>query len=154
MRSCSLLQRKGRSQLFLRGISVLLLCSFLFQEVGFANSDLLKITLQGGAQAETSKAWARQLLPSIPESVATIEDAYKAPDSNKTIILVQDAHTNNSGQLNVAKTLDLIFKKEPIKYVFLEAGSGNESLSFLRKYASEEKREQVAKSFLINGRLQ
>jgi hypothetical protein len=121
--------------------------------VGFANPDLFKITTQGGADTENSKSWALKVLPLIPESIATIEDSYKA-DSNKTIILIQDAHTNNSGQINVAKTLDLIFKKDPIKYVFLEAGSGNESLSFLRKYASEEKRKDVAKSFLINGKLQ
>ena len=139
---------------FSKTISALLVLSCLFQELAFANPDLFKITVQGGAETENSKAWARQALPAIPESVAAIEDAYKAPNSNKILILIQDAHTNNSGQLNVAKALDLIFQKEPVKYVFLEAGSGDESLSFLRKYASQEKRKQVAKSFLLNGKLQ
>ncbi|MBI2095325.1 MAG: hypothetical protein HYT89_04075 [Candidatus Omnitrophica bacterium] len=144
---------KGRKGGFLKTVSSFLICAFLFQEFAFANPDIFKITPQGGADAENSKAWAQKLLPAIPESIATIEDSYQS-DSNKTVILIQDAHTNNSGQINVAKALDLIFKKDPIKYVFLEAGSGDESLSFLRKYASEEKRKQVAKSFLINGKLQ
>ena len=145
--------------LFLRSISSLLTFSFLFQELCFANPDF-KITPQGGAEVESSKAWARKLLPPIPESVATIEDAWRSDDrgqkadDRKTVILIQDAHTNNSGQLNVAKTLDLIFQKEPIKYVFLEAGQGNESLSFLRKYADLAKRQRIAKGFLMQGKLQ
>ena len=147
------IRKAGKKQL-LNTVSAFLVFAFVFQELAIANPDLLKITLPGGAEAENYKAWARKLLPPIPESIATIEDAYQVSGSDKTIILIQDAHTNNSGQLNVAKTLDLIFKKEPIKYIFLEAGSGNESLSFLRKYASQEKRKQVAKSFLINGKLQ
>ncbi len=132
---------------------MLLLCSFLFQEISYANPDL-KIIAWGGADTENSKAWARKLLPAIPESVATIEDAYKAPDSKKTLILIQDAHTNTSGQFNVARALDLVLQKDPIKYVFLEAGSGNESLSFLRKYTDLENRKRVAESFLRDGKLQ
>ena len=146
--------KKARKDRLLKITSALLVSALLFQELAIANPDLLKITAQSVAGAESSKVWARKILPAIPESVATIEDAYKAPNSNKTLILIQDAHTNNSGQLNVAKTLNLIFQKEPIKYVFLEAGSGYESLSFLRPYASLHIRKQAAQSFLMQGRLQ
>ena len=101
--------KKTGGQSFLRTVSLLLISAFFFQELAIANPDLVKITPQGGAEAKNSKAWARKVLPAIPESVATIEDAYKA-DSNKTVILIQDAHTNNSGQINVAKVLDLILR--------------------------------------------
>lgn len=135
----------------LRKLSAILVCSFLLQDVTWATPDLKPIEWN---KKEDHISWAKALLPDIPESVATIEDAHKSPKASKTLILIQDAHTNNSGQINVAKTLDLIFKKDPLQYVFLEAGSGDESLSFLRKYASKEKRREVAHSFLINGKLQ
>ncbi len=99
-------------------------------------------------------AWAKKVLPHIPESVASIDDAWKSSIGGGTIYLIQDAHTNTSGQLNVAKMLDLILQKEPIRQVFLEAGYGNESLSFLRKYSHLKQREQAAKSYLMKGELQ
>jgi len=101
-----------------------------------------------------AKSWALEILPPIPESVAVFEDAFHAVDSSMTVILIQDAHTNNSAQLNTAKALGLILEKEPFRYVFLEAGSGDESLSFLRKYADSSKRAMIAKNFLYQGKLQ
>lgn len=98
--------------------------------------------------------WAKKTLPLFAESVATIEDAYRATHTDKTLILIQDAHTNDSGQLNLAKTLDLILQKDPMHYIFLEAGSGDVSLSFLRKYADKAKRKRVAGVFLRRGELQ
>jgi len=91
----------------------------------------------------------------IPESVALIEDFYKAPKSDRTIILIQDAHTNTSGQINVSKTLDHILKnKEDLKYIFLEAGYQDESLNFVRRLVPLEKRKRVGLSFLRKGKLQ
>jgi len=135
-------------------ISLVLIVSLLLQEVCLANSDFKIIAQKAVAVKNTSEAWARQFLPPIPESIATIEDAYKLSDSNKTLILIQDAHTNTSGQFNVANVLDLIFKKRSIKYVFTEAGAGDLSLSFLRKYTDASRRNRVAKSFLRNAKLQ
>ncbi len=83
-----------------------------------------------------------------------IEDAYKAPDSKKTLILIQDAHTNNSCQINTSKTLDQILQKDSgIHFIFSEAAVGNNSLSFLRKYASLDKRKRIANSYLNRGLL-
>jgi len=90
----------------------------------------------------------------IPDTVATIEDSHLS-STERTIYLIQDAHTNESGQINVSKTLDLILQKEnDIRYLFLEAGEGNESLSFLRNLVPLEKRKQVGMSFLRKGTLQ
>ena len=114
----------------IRAISIALIHSLLLQELAFCAPDLKAISLD--LKEEKPLVWARENIGNLPESIATIEDAWKG-SSSKTLILIQDAHTNNSGQMNVAKTLDFILKKEPIPYVFLEAGQGNESLSFLRK---------------------
>ncbi len=155
----------------MKAVSSLLMLSFLFQEISYANPDLLeadggkRIVERGERQRKENLRWAKSLLPDLPESIATIEDAWKPSSTlhspQSTILLIQDAHTNNSGQINVAKILDILFQEGSRiadhgsrKYVFLEAGSGNESLSFLRKYASLHRREQVAKSFLMQGKLQ
>lgn len=90
----------------------------------------------------------------LPSSIASIEDHYKAPNSDKTIILIQDAHTNESGQLNISTTLDHIFKQQKISNIFLEAGSGNLSLSDLRNLAPLKKRRQVGLKYIKKGLLQ
>jgi len=112
----------------------------------------------------------------IPESIATIEDSWhpslrgarqafvagdvaipqqKDHSTKKTIYLIQDAHTNESGQINISKTLDHILKQEPsITHIFLEAGYGDESLGFLRDLVPLDERKRVGMSFLRKGKLQ
>ncbi len=100
--------------------------------------------------------WAKKLLPPIPESVATIEDAYQIPQGSspsETIILIQDAHTNSSCQLNEAKLFDLLFQNGIADTVFTEAANGNANLTFLRDRASLSKRQNIAKEYLQKGLL-
>ena len=105
-------------------------------------------------------SWAQNLFSWMPDTVAKVEDAWKAQGSSQTVILMQDAHTNFSGQRNIAKALDLLlsqgFRKDFLltPYVFLEAGSGNESLSYLRKRASKKILQQVSESFMRQGLMQ
>ena len=135
---------------FLKFISAALVISFVGQEIGFAAPD-------GMAPKPLAK-----FNFSLPESVALIDEKYTAPNGDKSIILIRDAHTNESAELNIAKAIDLILKDNGkskiengnIKHVFLEAGTGNDSLSYLRRFATPEKREQVARSFLRRGLIQ
>ena len=56
--------------------------------------------------------------------------------SHLWVILVQDAHTNESAQIHTAKALKWIFEEEKgFKHIFLEAGEGDESLTALRDKA-------------------
>ncbi|MGH7198068.1 MAG: sigma-70 family RNA polymerase sigma factor, partial [Candidatus Omnitrophota bacterium] len=150
----------------LKTISSLLIAAFLLQDLALANPDLKPIAWD---KAEDHKPWARKFLPEIPKSVAVLEDAWRAegsdPSGTKTLILLQDAHTNASGQINLAKTLDILLsfrarhfagEKSPtgIRYVFLEAGQGDESLAFLRSHAPLEKRKQIGASYRQKGELQ
>ncbi|MBI3251794.1 MAG: hypothetical protein HYZ52_00545, partial [Candidatus Omnitrophica bacterium] len=137
----------------LKKVSLILVFSFFFEQLSFANPDLKPLSFD--FTNKDQKLWAKSVLPSIPDSVATIEDAWVAPHviarrpqadeailtakiaspsarNDKLFILIQDAHTNNSGQLNTAKLLDLLFHNPQSTihhphFVFLEAGSGNES---------------------------
>ncbi len=144
--NCNLLKRKT----LLKSISLFLVGCFLFQEISFANPDSRPI--QWNVESKASLKWAKEFLPDIPESIATIEDAWKG--GQRAIILIQDAHTNNSGQINGSKTLNLILKQNKnIKFVFSEAAVGENNLSFLRAYASLEKRKRIAKSYLQRGLL-
>ncbi|MBI4433054.1 MAG: hypothetical protein HY592_06230 [Candidatus Omnitrophica bacterium] len=194
----------------------------------------------GEAQKRASLKWAKSVLPEIPQSVATIEDAWQAPVNPSGVIasathspviarsprrpkqshpsaesatkpgrirpsakiasvaslprndgvssdprhdgvfiLIQDAHTNTSGQLNLAKILDTLLSSRAqtlssraqsrdqadsstahgltqaslgmTPYVFLEAGFGDDSLSFLRKYGTTQQRKDIAMRYLRQG---
>lgn len=82
--------------------------------------------------ASTDLQWAHAVLPELPGSVAQIEDAWRGGE--KTVLLVQDAHTNDSSQFNQAALLDILYKgmgDRLSRRIFLEAGAGDESLAFL-----------------------
>ncbi len=103
----------------------------------------------------------------LPLSIASVEEAFYAPGSDRLIYLIQDAHTNESGQLNLAKTLDILLSAEGqirrgsdggkeekgLKYVFAEAAVGDNSLSFLRERMDLKTREKTAGSYIKKGLL-
>ncbi len=89
----------------------------------------------------------------IPSSAAFIE-TQQLVSKNKLIYMIQDAHTNPSAQENIAKTLDTLLSSGKIDKIFVEAGFGNQSLSFLRKYGSSSQRLKAAKPYLKTGELQ
>ena len=134
---------KSLQRPFLKSVSLVLVQAFLFQQIAFAAPELTPVKVD---------IFEKPLVHfKLPESVALIEDAYKVPGSSKTVILFQDAHTNESAQLNLARALDTVIKRQKVKYVFSEAGVGDNSLGFLRSQAALEKRKQVAMAYLRKG---
>ncbi len=85
-------------------------------------------------------------------SVAVVESRFEG--KGPAILLIQDAHTNPSAQLNIAKTLEDILKKSDVRQVFLEAGRGNLSLADLQKDSDEAARERVGLGYVNKGLLQ
>ncbi len=180
--------KKTKQKKFLRGIAqTLILCLFI-QEFAYAAPELLKKDMgswvSGASQKQKNLNWAKKLLPYIPESVATIDDAYfaghgargtghegdllkfprdddsawrisrpapRAPSTNKVVILIQDAHTNASAQMNESKLFDILFQSNMVDTVYTEAAKGNVNLTFLRDKASLNKRKQIAKAYLQKG---
>ena len=176
---------------FLRAISLALISSFILEQVSFAAPDLQKLDIgqriadSGLKEKKQNLEWAKKTLPQIPESIATIEDAWKAEEPirhqsvgglqqvpPKLVYLLQDAHTNTSGQLNLAKLLDVLLTdrrggvpppntdglgkpraRGPRPYIFVEAGLGDNSLSFFRQYGTQSQRKQVAEKYLRQGTL-
>ncbi len=74
----------------------------------------------------------------------------KAHRGGAEVILIQDAHANPSAQFNIAKTLEILSPN----YVFLEGGYLDNSLSFLKKYSTPQRRQQATESFVYQGKLQ
>lgn len=88
----------------------------------------------------------------LPESVATIEDGFVG-SSGKTLILLQDPHTNESGQINEAKALSEILSKEGIRHLFAEGAQGDVSLSYFKSVFKAEDIQSVAMASLRKGQV-
>ena len=87
-----------------RAISTFLALLFSLEQVSFAASEL---------KPKSIDVFEKPAIHfKLPESVASVEDAWKAPGSDKLVYLIQDAHTNNSGQINLSKTLDILLRQE------------------------------------------
>ncbi|GEM_PF-5671946 len=138
----SLLQRKPLSKIAVKGIAFLLVAAFTVQEVSFAGVDVSSALMPLPAFAVK-----------FPGSLASVEESYRAPGGEKTVVLIQDAHTNESAQRNIARTIEIILENGLTRHVFLEAGTGDLSLSYLRR-APRPLRERVARSFLSKGYIQ
>ena len=144
----------------LKKVSIFLVLTLAVQDLLWANPE---IAYSGqGTENSIQRTGYRKELFEIPESWGTIEQVYHSSSpcrrgsgldsrfcgNDKLIYLIQDAHTNESAQRNIAKILDRLTEKEKIKYVFLEAGTGDDSLSDLRPLGSAETRRAAGERYL------
>ena len=88
-----------------------------------------------------------------PLEFSTLSEV-RAGNQEKFIIHIQDAHSNFSGQENLANTLSELMKKYNVRLVLSEGGWGDCSLTPMKKIASTEVWKKVARRFLISGELQ
>ncbi len=128
---------------FLRLVSLALVQTFIAQELAFAAPELPKFDLFLTEKPEINFT--------LPESIATMEDSWKAPSGSRTLFLIQDAHTNESGQFNLSKSLDIILKKENISHVFLEAAFGDSSMPSFKQVGTPELRGKLAVPYVKKG---
>jgi len=96
----------------------------------------------------------------LPNYAGCVEEAgikdisqLRSPNS-KLIYLIQDAHTNSSGQKNVYQILDFLLDREKnIHSIYTEAAEGDNSLTSLGQSLPSAEREQIAKKYLYQGLL-
>lgn len=144
--SHNLLKRKKTT---LSSLCLLLVLCFLSQDIAYAYPDAAReVPARPVSAASLEKSFA-----AIPPSVASIDESALGR-GGRTIILLQDAHTNPSAQLHAARVLELLSAREPLRHVFLEAGSGDVSLSFLNRFSSPAAIGRAARSFVLRGELQ
>jgi serine/threonine protein kinase len=116
---------------------------------------ITQVLRQEQAQPLQSSRSQQEHAVSFPGSIGFIEETFHSQTSKHTVFLMQDPHTNASGQIHISKILKFLIDQHPkIRYVFLEAGSGDESLHFLKPMAPIEERKQVGMAFLHKGKLQ
>ena len=128
----------------LRAIAFTISLLMLFESTGFAAAEF--------KPAELVLFPTPAVTIQFPKSVATVGEVWRAdPRSNILVYLIQDAHMNESGQLNISRALEQILKEKKVDRVFLEGAFSNNSLAFLRKEAPLSKRQEVAKQYLRQG---
>ena len=88
----------------------------------------------------------------IPSEWGKLGPVYNS-GADKTLILIQDAHTNFGAQKNISNILEDLFTSHHIRTVFVEGGTRDDSLNFLRPLAPKSIREQVARKYLLDGEI-
>ncbi len=123
----------------LKIVSAAVIQTFLFQQACFAGA-----------------VPAQPVLPpvslNISASLASIDDAYQAPAEELKVVLIQDPHTNVSGQIHIAGAIEKILDQQKINIVFLEGGDGDASFNDLKGAPADERRV-TGLSFLKKGEL-
>lgn len=90
----------------------------------------------------------------IDPSVGSVSLTHQGESDLPVIYLIQDAHTNESAQINISRMLEMILQKTSANYVFMEAGSGDESVRFLRNEENLQELTRTGYEFLRKGKLQ
>ncbi len=126
---------------FLRNISAVLVVSFMLQDISWAASEIVSQALDHSPKKiELSSEFSK------------ITGEYVGKQA-KRIIHIQDAHTNLSAQRNLAKVIEELVTRHKIQTVFVEGGTQDDSLTFLRPLADKKTRERVAKKYMIQGEM-
>ncbi|MCA9395556.1 MAG: hypothetical protein KC649_00165, partial [Candidatus Omnitrophica bacterium] len=130
---------------YFKSFCLSLVVSFVAQQAAFA-APALDVSGLIGSPSEIHSLH-------IPESIALIDDAYTAGPGAATVYLLQDAHTNASGQFNMAKTIDFLIAKKNTDLVFTEAADGEISLSDLKAQTSPDVMKFEATALVRKGYL-
>ncbi len=88
-----------------------------------------------------------------PENFSILSEIHPG-NQNTFIIHIQDAHSNFSGQDNLAKTLEALMKKYDVSLILSEGGYGDCTLTQIKSIAAPSVWKRVARSFLMNGKIQ
>ena len=138
-----------------KSVSLVTVFCFLWTTVFQSFSISLAVAQTIQTPASTSPVEGIRL--SIPSELGKVEEVFigrAAEEGIKPLILIQDAHANPSAQIHIAKILKTISDQKPYRYIFLEAGYGDESLEFIREYSALTRRKEVALSLVKKNKLQ
>ncbi|MFT5208221.1 MAG: hypothetical protein ACI9CF_001990, partial [Candidatus Omnitrophota bacterium] len=86
----------------------------------------------------------------VPLQNVQLKEYFKG-DNGRLVIHIQDAHSNLSGQQNLAKTLEYIMQHYDIPLVLLEGGEGDVTLDAVRDATPLKEWKKIAKQLLYDG---
>jgi len=143
---------KTRFSILHKILSLIILQTFIANNVLYADISFLSREVDKSFQHEIQALRNDPSSLLVSASAAQISSSHKG-QGEKLIIHIQDAHTNLGAQKNLAKILDEVIAQYGVDLVFVEGGTGNDSLSFLRSYAPLNVRKRVAMRFLERGEI-
>jgi serine/threonine protein kinase len=109
-----------------------------------------------GAAPAAAMTMTRQPFPAepgqarLPVTHVSVQSVHSGR-SDVTILHVQDAHSNLSGQKNLAAALDELMTRYPVELVLVEGGSGDVTLDRLKAVGTREQWSRAAGRLLYEG---
>ncbi len=140
-----------KEKLFIKVISLILVVTFIVQEVSYAYPQDSSLGLNFLKPFES--VIHNHSLFEPPLNFCALQEIHKGA-KDVFIIHIQDAHSNYSGQMNLANTLDELMTKYKIQNILVEGGSKDNSLTEIKKIAPKSVWQTVAKKFLLEGKIQ
>jgi hypothetical protein len=135
----------------LRAVAVLIILTFTAQEFSYANPELGTLTPPHAVPvASLSEVIQNPSKLDVPFDFATLKE-FHAGTNGKLIIHIQDAHSNYSGQMSLAKTLDRFMSIYDQNLVLTEGASKDVTLTPLKSLADKKNWNIVARRFLQDG---
>lgn len=141
---------KSRFGLSIKTISIVLVMTFAIQDLFYAAPVETFTALNTPKPLEVISQDPTRF--EAPVEFVTMKEVHRGTNG-KLIIHIQDAHSNYSGQTNLANALDHIMSKYGVSVVLSEGGTNDCSLTPVKKIASPEVWKRIAKSYLIQGKL-
>jgi HEAT repeat protein/serine/threonine protein kinase len=139
-------KRNSRS-IKVKVVSTLLALSFFVSQIGFAEPFVgpagrspLQLLLDDPSYFQT------------PSDFVTLKEIHRGT-TDTLIIHIQDAHSNFSGQQNLAGALDQLMSRYGVSLVLSEGGWGDCSLDALKKIAPPNVWKRVAKTYLLDAKI-
>lgn len=102
----------------------------------------------------TQNAIKKQQMTIIPTDLGSVKLPYVLSTTPKAVVLyIQDAFSSYEASKHIVSILEHLINQYKLKLIFVEGGSGNVGLSFLRSYTSKEARHKVAEEYLRNRKI-
>lgn len=139
------------NRLALKSIALLLAAAFLGQDLAFSAFETPSLARPESfrPEAPSTRAFDPMALD-VPLENVTVKEAFRGR-SGKLVIHIQDAHTNLSGQQNLARAIDRVMKRHGLTTVYAEGASSDVTLDGLKKIIAPERLPLAAERFLRDG---
>ncbi len=137
-----------RKKRIVKILSVLLLQTFFFYNIGFATIDKAPPSPE---ETPTTREISIDNI-GVSKDIGSIKTRYKGKDG-KLIIHIQDAHCNYEAQTNISKILENFSKTYNINLVSVEGADGFIDTSWFKAFPDAEIRKEVADYFMKKGEI-
>ncbi|MEI8344473.1 MAG: hypothetical protein WCG06_00195, partial [Candidatus Omnitrophota bacterium] len=129
----------------IRWISMALILTFCATDLAWANPADLQ-------SAFSSNLWIDPSKLRVGAEHGRVSETAKG-DSPYGLVHIQDAHTNPGAQKNIVAILERLIREHGVKTVFIEGGTKDDSLAFLKPLAPEAVRRIVGEKYLLSGEI-